>query len=150
MKTTQSFKGKGPEAFSDIPEGYFEQLPDTVWAAIHMEKRPEHKSRQMKLLSWAAAVVLLAAVGTIWFMKPEKPETQIALNSEVSDTVKTLVMEMHQQTEGVFEVAEPKLVRNIQANETQQVQWASDSLLLDLITYEEIMEYLIDQSEFEF
>lgn len=150
MEHKQSLKGKGPEAFNNIPEGYFEQLPDTVWAAIHMENKPEHKTRQMKIISWAAAVVLLAAVGTIWFMKSEKPEVQIALNGQISDTVKNLVEEKLLYMEFDENDAELKQAINPGTHNTRHLHWESDSLLLDLISYEEIMEYLIDQNEFEF
>jgi hypothetical protein len=150
MEHRQSLKGKGPGAFSDIPEGYFEQLPDTVWAAIHLGKKPEQKNRQMKILSWAAAVVLLAAIGTIWFMKPDKPEMQMALNGQISDTVKNTVGDKPQHNDVVDNGGGLMQVTNLQTNENPNFHWESDSLLLDLITYEEIMDYLIDQNEFEF
>ncbi|MDP3461175.1 MAG: hypothetical protein Q8S18_00130 [Bacteroidales bacterium] len=142
-----SFKGKGPDAFSGIPEGYFDRLPDMLDRKISSRKSGR-KRFFYTIAAVAAMLILFLTFGIIFMASPDTKSNQIALNQKNDSSkvkpfsVETIQIETHSSVPEV-RTQLPEKALNI----TNQ---GDDSLTLDMISYEEIMEYLIVHSEYEF
>jgi hypothetical protein len=147
-KDTEQLKGKKADAFSDVPEGYFQQLHANVSRRIS-DDESHHQKRDLFPRAFAAAFLILLATGTflLFIIQPvDKTETArltdstilqksgIALNSAINEKEQEInndLPEIHQK------------------NQFLQTS-LSDSTLFQDISIEEMMSYLIEKEEFEF
>lgn len=142
-----SFKGKGTEVFRDIPDGYFEQLPKDIASKIAFHKA---SSRRKLYLSYSAAAILMISIVTgVVFMFRNSNNTEAIAYYQEDDSLKT-----NQKTESKMAVKNQVKSEDRRTKttviENKTIEQVSDSLTLDMISYEEIMDYLLTHSEYEF
>ena len=142
-----SFKGKGTEVFRDIPDGYFEQLPKDIASKIAHHKA---SSRRKLYLSYSAAAVLMISIviGAVFMFKNSSNPEAIAYYHE-DDSLKT-DLRSHTKMAVKTQLRPEGQEQKTPVIENKTVEQVSDSLTLDMISYEEIMDYLLTHSEYEF
>lgn len=128
LKANQKHTVKG---FSDIPDGYFENLKST------MQKRVETQNQgyiqwSRRFYGAAASLVFLLGLYFVWHFASTTNNQQKQLGANIF-TTDTVSKEMIEDT-----------LMNIKQDQTK------DTLGLDEIPYEYLMLYLIENEEFEF
>lgn len=141
-------KGKKAEAFADLPPGYFDNLQKSVDKRIEaIDSRPvKHFRLEVGI---AAAVVLLLASGTIFFMHEFKNKpVQTAELTHYEDSIQQLKAV---ENKAVLMPQDSQL-KSVEIENKTNTMIESDSLqlLLDELQLDEIMLYLIEKEEFEF
>jgi hypothetical protein len=147
-KDTEQLKGKKADAFSDVPEGYFEQLQANLNNRI-----PENETQFQKRDLWpraiAAAFLILLATGTflLFLIQPVYEGGTAQLKDSIINKKSDMEL-LSLSNETVPEINADKLNYNL----SKQLQEASmnDSSLFQDISIEEMMSYLIEREEFEF
>jgi len=98
-------KHEAPEGFN-VPEGYFDQLPDQLWNAVQADQGTRQRPRviQMRTLrAIAAAVVLLFAVGFWIYNQPASDQSSPQLAS-IDHTELENVYSVEETESGDFEL----------------------------------------------
>ena len=143
MKTKfESLKGAKSDAFHDIPEGYFDDLRENI---MHSLDENSIKSKSHSSVYAIAALVLLFITIGIVFLFQNNPfhneNKMIAQNG--FDKVDSMKNQSKSYNPGV---------KNDSILPGKQVlkEVEFDSLFLNDISNEDILQYLIEMEEFEF
>ncbi|MBS4059302.1 MAG: hypothetical protein KG029_02775 [Bacteroidetes bacterium] len=147
-KDTEQLKGKKADAFSDVPEGYFEQLQANLNNRIS-ENETQFQKRDLWPRAIAAAFLILLATGTflLFLIQPVYEGGTAQLKDSIINKKSDMEL-LSLSNETVTEINADKLNYNL----SKQLQEASmnDSSLFQDISIEEMMSYLIEREEFEF
>lgn len=130
-KNTIQLKGKQADAFNNLPADYFETLPGKLSNRLQNE-RPAQKMRLFTLPNGiAAAFLVLLTLGTLllfWLPSPQQEQQEVKqLDSQLDSSLQA----HHSEA----------LTASMPSDQNQ---------LLDAISYEEILNYMIEKEEFEF
>ena len=130
-KNSIQLKGKQADAFNDLPEDYFKTLPGKLSHRL----QNEHPAQKMRLLMLpnviAAAFLVLLTIGTLllfWLPAPQQEQKEVKQLASQLDTFR------HNHQGEAFTAGTP----------------LDQEQLLDAISYEEILNYMIEKEEFEF
>jgi hypothetical protein len=140
----KQLQGKRDKAFADVPDGYFESLPEKVTARIQAEKNPVSSVLWQNRYALMAAASLLILLGIVLLIpRMQHENSQPIAETEWMDTTALIADFFHPDNN----LANPKLIPEINLPNTDL-----DPLLalLDEIPLESIIEYLAEVDEFQF
>jgi hypothetical protein len=157
-KIFSEFKGKQSEAFSGVPEKYFEQLPVKINSRIRLKQKQRRQQLKIYTVSGIAAGLLII-LGFSLFLVLQNPDNntgrQVAENagsvlvmkdSLLKDTLTAVKSNGGDAESEISDSATP-------TDEHDKKKYAMQSDLfdeLDAIPIEVIFEYLDKHDEFEF
>jgi hypothetical protein len=144
----EHFKGRKAAAFTDVPEGYFQQLHENVSKKIS-ENETQFQKRDLWPRAIAAAFLILLATGTflLFLIQPVYEGGTAQLNdSTINEKSDMELLSLSNET--VTEINADKLNFNL-SNQLPEASMNDSSLFQD-ISIEEMMSYLIEKEEFEF
>ncbi|MDP2235532.1 MAG: hypothetical protein Q8J88_03760 [Bacteroidales bacterium] len=147
-KDTEQLKGKKADAFSDVPEGYFQQLQANVSRRISDDEL-HHQKRDLFPRAIAAAFLILLATGTflLFIIQPvDKTETARLTDSTILQKSGIALNSAINEKEQEINIDLPEIYLKNQLLQTN----LNDSTLFQDISIEEMMSYLIEKEEFEF
>lgn len=154
-KDFKHLQGKGADAFSGIPDNYFQELPDKIIG------RPDRKQQQRKafylsplFMAAAAGLLILIGLSIVMIVHNNRPELDFAHHGRVTDSLKEMIARNDSQGNGSMpDTAKPVLRKT--ENEKEPYQSGDekpDDIFreLDDIPLEILVEYLIFNEEFNF
>lgn len=130
-KNSIQLKGKQADAFNDLPDDYFQTLPGRLSNRLQNEVSAPKRSLFTLPNGIAAAFLVLLTLGTfLLFLLPSPQQEQ--------QEVKQLASQLD-------------TFRHVRHSEAITADTPLDQeQLLDAISYEEILNYMIEKEEFEF
>lgn len=141
------------ETFQDIPDGYFENLPDKLICRISAVESTNRKLQRIKyLFGIAAALLVLVGLGVI-LMMDRKDRVEITISETLADDSTHIPQStMMFIDNGAHDKPDAGNASNIQV--TKSVEQQNDNIdmmaLLDNIPIEVIIDYLVEIEELEF
>lgn len=139
-------KGKGPDAFDGIPEGYFEQLPDTLLQAVSQPVR-HGNGRFLYTLAAASVVILVLGIGLILYFAGSET-SNVSVQYVLNDTA-----QMNNETYPPLADVSPVyqydgMVMTEGDNSSAEIK--ADLRLIDQVSYDEIIDYLVTETDYDF
>jgi len=139
-------KGKGPDAFEGIPEDYFEQLPDTL---LKVASQPARQGKIRFLYTLAAASVVILVLGISLILYFAGSETSTAPAQYVLNDTAQMNNETHQPLADVSPVHQyDGMVMTEGDNSSAETN--ADLRLIDQVSYDEIIDYLVTETDYDF
>lgn len=127
----------------DAPEGYFEDLPDQVMAAIDGQKELQPQPR--KWVNWrniGIAAGLAIAIGAVQFFKPFQESEQVARVS--LSEISTEEMEAYIDENDIYELMETPEANSLSVSAPSDE--ITDYLLLEGVSEEMIYEAVLNSN----
>lgn len=151
-------KGKPAEVFTDVPEDYFEKLPEKIISRISIEKKQRAQRLKIYTLSGIAAglLILLGFSFLIFLHNPDKNAgRQMAKNTGrvmlMKDSLLKDILIAAGSTDGDTVSENSYSAAQSDAHDNKKYITQSDIFdELDAIPVEVIFEYLDKHDEFEF
>lgn len=143
MKTKfESLKGAKSDAFQDIPEGYFDDLRKNIM--LSMDETSIQRKSHSSVYAIAALVLLFITMGIVFVFQKNpfhNENRMIAQNGfDRADSMKKQSKAYNQVVKNDSILSDKQVLKEVEI----------DSLFLNDISNEEILQYLIEMEEFEF
>ena len=120
----------------NVPEGYFDKLPNTIQARIASQKNALNWSNPwMVTLKYAVPVVVLIVAGILWFAKPVEDAETILASVQTEDLVAYLD-DSDLTTDDVLESVD------FNADDVDQIENEVYELNINTIDYKEMLDEL--------
>ncbi|MBS4058471.1 MAG: hypothetical protein KGZ82_14220 [Bacteroidales bacterium] len=145
-KNIHSMKGKGPDAFNDVPEGYFEQLPDTLLNAVSQPTR-QIQARFLYTLAAASVVILVLGISLILYLAGSGT-SNAPVQYVVNDTTQINNPTNPHITDVSSAYQHHGLV--LTAVDIYSTETNTNLRLIDQVSYDEIIDYLVSETDYDF
>ena len=120
----------------NVPEGYFDKLPNTIQARIASQKSALNwSSPWMVTLKYAVPVVVLIVAGILWFGKPAQDAESILASIQTEDLVAYLD-DSELTTDDVLESVD------FNADDVDQIENEVYELNINTVDYKEMLDEL--------
>jgi len=140
----KQLQGRRDKAFADVPDGYFESLPDRLTARIKAEKEPASSFYRLNRYALMAAAGLLLLLGILLLMPRDQHENIQPITETQWRDRTPLIADSFQPAKN------PSLLQPNRETDLHNSDLDPILALLDEIPLESIIEYLAEVDDFQF